>query len=83
MPGEAKREATVATLMWEPVREQYCERVECQVALEAELIYPAEMMPDQPPRVTAHRCSLGMVCNLFDKPTCCWAGTQPGYDPLA
>jgi len=69
--------------MWEPVREQYCDRVGKQVALEAELIFPAEFMPDQPPRVTAHRCSLGMVCNQFDKPTCCWAGTNPGYDPLA
>lgn len=73
----------MSTVRWEPVREQFCERIEERVSLEAELAYPAEHLPDQPPRVVAHRCSRGMVCNLFDKPTCCWSGTQPGYDPLA
>jgi hypothetical protein len=38
----------MSILMWEPVREQYCDRVERRVALEAELIYPAELLPDQP-----------------------------------
>jgi len=73
----------MAEKRWEVTKVCYCEHLKQQVALEAELIFPAEFMPDQPPRVTAHRCSLGMVCNLFDKPTCCWAGTNPGYDPLA
>jgi len=68
---------------WEPVKSEFCERVGESVYLEAERVYAAELLPDQPPRVLAHRCSLGLDCNQFDKPTCRWAGTLPGFDPLS
>lgn len=69
-------------MRWEPIKQIRCDRVRQEVILEARVVYPAEIMPDQPPRVLAHRCSLGMRCNLFDKPACAWAGTLPGYDPF-
>ncbi len=67
---------------WEPLRRAFCDRVGEQVVFEAEVIFPAEILPDQPPRVLGHRCSLGLTCNQFDRPSCVWSGTQPGYDPL-
>ncbi len=68
---------------WKPIRRVYCDRVADEVTLEAKVIYPAEIMPDSPPRVLAHRCSLGLACNQLDKPACAWAGTLPGFDPFA
>jgi hypothetical protein len=53
------------------------------VHLEAKVVYPAEILPEQAPRVLSHRCSEDMRCNRFDKPTCRWAGTLPGHDPFA
>jgi len=47
-----------------------------------EVIYPAEHLPDQPPRVNAHRCSNALICNQMDKPGCIWCGTNPGRQPL-
>jgi hypothetical protein len=72
----------MAKVVWEVVRLQQCERVGRMVTLEVQHVYPAEVLPDQPPQVIARRCSLGTVCNLLDKPACCWAGTLPGFDPL-
>lgn len=77
------REVAMRPVGWETIRVQFCHRVGQQVSLEVQLVHPAEVMPDQPPRVLAHRCSLGTACNLFDKPACIWSGTQPEYDPLA
>ena len=73
----------MAWVTWEAIRWQHCERVNARVALEAELVYPADILPDQAPRVLAHRCSEGLTCNQLDKQACCWAATLPGYDPLA
>lgn len=58
-------------------------RIGEMVALEAKLVYPADIMPNQPPRVLSRRCSKAIDCNQLDRPTCCWAGTLPGYDPFA
>jgi hypothetical protein len=52
------------------------------VTLEAELVYPAEWLPDQAPQVQAHRCSCGLECNLDERPSCVWAGTNPAFDPF-
>lgn len=68
---------------WETVKVQYCDRVESEVTLDAELIYPAEFMPDQPARLVARRCSRGLECNLDENMTCVWAGTNPVYDPFS
>jgi len=70
-------------VVWEPIKRARCERFGEVVALEAKLIYPAEFLPNQPPRVLGRRCSKAMDCNQLDRPTCCWAGTLPGYDPFA
>lgn len=76
-------EAGMERLTWSPIRRQYCERMKVDVALEAHLVYPVDPLPDQPARVLGHRCSHGLDCSQQDRPTCCWAGSLPGYDPLA
>lgn len=68
---------------WQAIKVRYCEHAEANVALEAEVIYPADWMPDQPPRITAHRCSRAIACNLDERASCVWAGTNPAYDPFA
>ncbi|GAB4503963.1 MAG: hypothetical protein Fur0043_09560 [Anaerolineales bacterium] len=67
---------------WQVSRIKYCEHVGHEVALEVDVVYPAEHLPDQPPRVRARRCSNARECNLFDKPVCTWCGTNPGHEPL-
>ena len=42
---------------WEINKISYCEHVGHEIALETELVYPAEHLPDQPARVLARRCS--------------------------
>ncbi len=68
---------------WDTVKVQFCERTKANVGLEAELVYPAEFLPDQAPRVLAHRCSRSFACNLFSQASCVWAGTNPSYDPFS
>jgi hypothetical protein len=71
----------MAERTWEVSKVRFCDQVKRKVALEAEVLYPADSLPD-PPRVLSHRCSLGMQCNQFAKPACVWAGTNPDYDPF-
>jgi hypothetical protein len=66
---------------WEVVKVCYCERAGHQVAFEAEIVYPADFLPD-PPRLVARRCSSAEECNLVDKPSCIWCGTNPNYQPV-
>ncbi len=68
--------------VWQPVKIIYCHHVDCEVAFEAEMLYPAEWMPDQPPRIIAHRCSHASACNQDGRPSCIWAGTNPAFDPF-
>jgi hypothetical protein len=72
----------MAEKMWISEKLQYCERAGCDVSLQAEMIFPAEHLPDQPPRVTVHRCSHGDCCG-DEKAACVWNGTNPAYDPFA
>ena len=72
----------MSLVTWKTVKSMECERVGEEVALEARVVYPAEHMPDQPPRILAHRCSKGLECNQLNVPTCVWAGTLPGFDPF-
>lgn len=67
---------------WESIKISFCHHTGQEVALEAELIYPSDIMPDQQPRVVAHRCSLAVDCNLEGKGSCIWAGTNPVIDPF-
>jgi hypothetical protein len=73
----------MATKDWETLKTQYCIHAGKDVSLEANVIYPAESLPDQPARVVGHRCSEALVCNLQrPEATCVWSGTNPGYDPF-
>jgi len=72
----------MAVKNWETIKVCYCNRAGCEVGLQAQVVYPAEHLPDQPPRVSAHRCSNGTECNSFEKAACIWAGTNPGFDPF-
>lgn len=72
----------MADVIWQPIRKHFCEKVRDEVLLEALLVFPAEPLPDQPPRVIGRRCSAIVLCNQEDRPTCCWAGALPGHDPF-
>ena len=71
----------MATKTWEVTKIQTCERLGREIALETEVVYPADFIPD-PPRIVARRCSSAKECNMLDKPACVWAGTNPNYQPL-
>jgi hypothetical protein len=73
----------MAARTWEPIKSCFCHHVDQQVALEAEIIYPADFLPDIAPRVLAHRCSKGMECNQEGRASCMWAGTNPTFDPFS
>jgi len=66
---------------WQVSKIKYCEQIGHEIALESDVVYPAEHLPDQPPRVFARRCSNALVCNSLDKPGCVWSGTNPNHDP--
>lgn len=68
--------------MWQTIKVHYCNRVGSEVSFEAQVVLPSDIMPDQPARVVAHRCSFGSQCNLDGTPSCVWAGTNPNYDPF-
>ncbi len=68
---------------WEVVKVLHCHHVNVEVGLEAQVIYPAEWMPDQPPQVVSHRCSNAFACRLDGRASCVWAGTNPAVDPFA
>ena len=67
---------------WEVIKLRYCHHVDREVGLEVEVVYPPEFMPDQPPRVFAHRCTHAIACNLDGRPSCLWAGTNPVIEPF-
>jgi len=73
----------MAKRVWQEIKVQKCDHAGGEVALEAEVLYPDDFMPDTPPRVVAHRCSRGLECGLMKEASCVWAGTNPTYDPFA
>ena len=72
----------MAEKKWQTQKTCYCERVGREIRLEAQVVYPAEHLPEQPPRIVAHRCSNGIECNRIDKMVCDYAGTNPEFKPL-
>jgi hypothetical protein len=72
----------MAEKVWQPIKVCFCEHVNQDVEFEAEVVYPTDLLPDQAPRVIAHRCSHGMQCNQDGRPSCIWAGTNPLVDPF-
>lgn len=73
----------MAVKTWETLTIHYCHHAGTEVGFEAQLVYPSEILPDQPPRILAHRCTHAMACNLESRPSCMWAGTNPAYDPFS
>jgi hypothetical protein len=67
---------------WQMVKTRYCNTAESNVALEAEVAYPPDFMPDGPARVFSHRCSHGAQCMVFQRGVCKWSGGNPSYDPF-
>lgn len=65
---------------WQVSKVKHCEHVGREVALEADVVYPADHLPDQPPRVRGRRCSNALECNQFEKPVCVWCGTNPDVE---
>lgn len=72
----------MAVKVWQAEKIQYCKHAGCEVALEVEAIYPADNLPDQAPRLSAHRCSKARDCMLMYGAGCVWSGSNPLYDPF-
>lgn len=70
----------MAEKIWKVEKIKFCEHVEENVAIENEVAFPAEYLPEQPPRILARRCSHAIECNLLEKPTCVLCGTNPDLD---
>ena len=72
----------MAEKKWYVSKVLYCEHVGHDIALETQVILPSEYLPEQAPRVIAHRCSDALECNCVNKPSCAWCGTNPNYRPI-
>ncbi len=72
----------MAEKTWKVEKSKYCEHAEHEVQIEDEVVYPPEILPDQPPRVIARRCSNALECNMMDKAACLLCGTNPNLDPV-
>jgi hypothetical protein len=73
---------SMANSTWQTIKVRYCQHAGMEVGMEAQVVYPAEWLPDQGPRVFAHRCSRAIACNMDGRASCIWAGTNPMYDPF-
>jgi len=73
----------MAIKSWQTIKVRYCHHAGEEVGLEAQVIYPAEWLPDQSARVVSHRCSRAVACNLDGRSSCVWAGTNPAFDPFS
>jgi hypothetical protein len=73
----------MAQRIWQVKKVKYCLHVGHDVALENEVVYPEDHLPDQPPRILARRCSNATECNMmFEKAACAWCGTNPDHEPV-
>jgi len=72
----------MAQKTWQVEKIRYCEHVGQEVALEVEVVLPADHLPDQPPHVTAHRCSNALECNRLDMMVCAYCFTNPSEKPV-
>jgi hypothetical protein len=72
----------MAKRIWQVQMMKYCEHAGREIAFEKEVAYPADHLPDQPPRILASRCSNAIECNTaYDNPVCSWCGTNPTHEP--
>ena len=77
------RRLKMAVKTWQTIKIRYCDHAGCEVGMEAEIVLPAEWLPESAPRVVAHRCSHGLQCNLDERASCIWSGTNPVFDPFS
>lgn len=71
----------MAQKAWKVTKIRYCEHAGHEIKLETQVVYPAEHIPYQLPRVIANRCSNAIECNKIDKMVCAWCGTNPDVKP--
>ncbi len=57
----------------ENVSHRYCAHAKSEVTLSTKIIFPADIMPEQPPRISSRDCSHYFNCNLLDKKACTYA----------
>ena len=72
----------MAEKIWLLEKIKYCEHVGHEISIENAVVFPADHLPDQPPRIVAHRCSSAVECNLMEQPACALCGTNPDLDPV-
>lgn len=72
----------MSTTDWQTIKVCYCHHVGHDVGLQANVVFPADVLPDQFPRVIGHRCSDAFSCNLDGRASCLWSGTNPAFDPF-
>ena len=72
----------MAEKIWKIEKVKHCEHVGHEIKIENQVVYPAENLPDQPPRVIARRCSNALECNAVEKAACVLCGTNPNLDPV-
>jgi hypothetical protein len=72
----------MAEKIWKIEKIKYCEHAAREIAIENNVVYPAENLPDQPPRIIGRRCSNALECNSFEKAACALCGTNPDLDPV-
>jgi len=72
----------MAQKVWQVSMVRYCEHVGREISLETQVVFPPEHLPDQPPRILAHRCSSGIECNAIEKMACAYCGTHPNHKPV-
>jgi len=70
--------------IWLVTNQVWCDRMQTQARLLEERVYAGETLagPGAPFQVRAHKCSLGLACNLAGYP-CRYAFNNPNYDPFA
>ncbi len=72
----------MAEKIWRVEKIKYCEHVGHEIFIENEVVFPADHLPEQPPRILAHRCSCAVECNMMEKPACALCGTNLYLDPV-
>jgi hypothetical protein len=72
----------MAKKVWQVEKTKYCEHLQEDVAIEVEVVHPAEQLPEQAPRVVARRCNKAIECNCMEHPACSLSGTNPDIDPV-
>ena len=72
----------MSTTNWQTIKVCWCDHVNKDVGLEAQVVFTSDILPDEP-RVIGHRCSEAFACNLDGRASCIWAGTNPAFDPFS